>query len=342
MSINIGINGLGRIGSMAMRAALKQDNITLVGINDPFLSAEAMVYFLKYDSVHGRSDHEFIAHDDSIEISVGDQSPIRVPVFNEKEPAKLPWKKVQADYVLECTGQFLTTESAGGHLEAGAQYVVLSAPSKDQTPMFVMGVNQCSYRGESIVSNASCTTNCLAPIAKVLNDYVGIEAGLMTTVHAITASQKVTDSLAAKDWRLGRAAFQNIIPSSTGAAKAVGKVLPELDGRLTGMAFRVPTQDVSVVDLTCQLKKGTDIEGIKSAMKVASEGALEGVLGYTDEALVSTDFIGEACTSVFDAGASMCLTPTFVKVIAWYDNEWAYANKLLDLAVHMSKHNANA
>ncbi len=341
MEINVGINGFGRIGSMAMRAALKRPDINLVGINDPFLSSDAMVYFLKYDSVHGRSDDEIIPHRDAIEIRRSGQDALMVPVYNEKDPASIPWGKVGGNYILECTGKFLTSESAVGHLKSGANYVVMSAPSKDSVPMFVMGVNQETYQGQSIVSNASCTTNCLAPVAKVLHELAGIEAGLMTTVHAITASQKVTDSLTPSDWRLGRAAFQNIIPASTGAAKAVGKVLPALDGKLTGMAFRVPTQDVSVVDLTCQLERSTDINAIRECMKEKSKGELAGILGYTDEALVSTDFIGESCTSVFDAGASLCLTPTFVKIIAWYDNEWAYANKLLDLAAHMSKHNSN-
>ena len=295
-----------------------------------------MAYFLKFDTVHGRSRHEFFTYTDQLEVHVQGQPPQIVEVFGERDPANIPWSKISVDYVLECTGQFLTAEKAGAHLEAGAKKVVLSAPSKDNTPMFVMGVNHQQYNGQAIVSNASCTTNCLAPIAKVLDDAFGIEAGLMTTVHAVTASQKVTDSLVDKDWRLGRAAYQNIIPASTGAAKAVGRVLPNLEGKLTGMAFRVPTQDVSVVDLTCQLKQGTDMEGICSVMREASENSLSGILGYNEEPLVSSDFIGEACTSVFDARASMSLTPTFAKIIAWYDNEWAYANKLLDLVEYLS------
>ena len=289
MTIKIGINGFGRMGRMVMRAALTRSDIQIVGINDPFLSPKVMAYFLKYDSVHGRSAYEIRSGDDFLEVLIEGCSPILIPLYKETDPSKLPWGQVKAQYILECTGQFLTGELAQAHLSAGAKSVVLSAPSKDATPMFVMGVNHEKYAGEPIVSNASCTTNCLAPIAKVLHDEVGIVSGLMTTVHAVTASQKVTDSMPAGNLRLGRAAFQNIIPASTGAAKAVGKVLPELEGKLTGMAFRVPVQDVSVVDLTCQLKKKTDIESIRGMMKVASEGPMAGVLRYTHEALVSSD-----------------------------------------------------
>lgn len=336
-AINIAINGLGRIGSMAMRAVLERPELALVGINDPLLTAEAMVYFLRYDSVHGRSPHRFEAFADRIEVVIEGRPTQIIKVYAEKNPADITWSSCGADYILECTGQFLTTELAKSHLSAGAKRVVLSAPSKDDTPMFVMGVNHDRYQGESTVSNASCTTNCLAPIAKVMHEAFGIEAGLMSTVHAVTATQKVTDSISKRDWRSGRTAFNNIIPASTGAANAVGKVLPELAGKLTGMAFRVPTLDVSVVDLTCQLASDATLESIKEQMQRASEGPLKGVLGYTNEALVSSDFIGESCTSIFDAGASLCLTPRFVKLVSWYDNEWGYASKLLDLIEFMQQ-----
>lgn len=333
--MKIAINGLGRIGSLAVRAVLERDDLELVAINDPFITPEAMAYNLQFDTVHGRSQHQFNVHNQCMEVLLYEGGQQRVAIFHEKDPAHIQWAAHVVECVLDCTGQFLTQERAQPHIKSGAQFVVMSAPSQDATPMFVMGVNHQSYQGQKIVSNASCTTNCLAPIAKVLHENFGIATGLMTTVHAITASQKVTDSLVSKDFRLGRAAYHNIIPASTGAAKAVGKVLPALNGKLTGMAFRVPIQDVSVVDLTCQLKKPADLEAITAAMTAASENELSGVLAVTDQAMVSSDFIGNPHTSVYDANASLCLTPTFVKVIAWYDNEWAYTHKLLDLACYI-------
>jgi glyceraldehyde 3-phosphate dehydrogenase len=331
MAIKVGINGFGRIGRLAFRAACERDDIEVVGINDPFIDVDYMVYMTKYDSVHGRFKGEVSAADGKLVVNGK-----AIAVFAERNPADIGWASCGADYIVESTGVFLTKEGAQGHIDAGAKKVVMSAPSKDDTPMFVMGVNHKTYTNDmNFVSNASCTTNCLAPIAKVLNDNYGIVEGLMTTVHAVTATQKTADGPSAKDWRGGRAAGFNIIPSSTGAAKAVGKVIPELNGKLTGMAFRIPTCDVSVVDLTCRLEKGASYDEIKAAMKAASEGELKGVLGYTEDKVVSTDFIGEERTSVFDAEAGIALTDNFVKVVSWYDNEWGYSNKILDLVAHM-------
>ena len=331
MAIKVGINGFGRIGRLAFRAACERDDIEVVGINDPFIDVDYMVYMTKYDSVHGRFKGEVSAADGKLVVNGK-----AIAVFAERNPADIGWASCGADYIVESTGVFLTKEGAQGHIDAGAKKVVMSAPSKDDTPMFVMGVNHKTYTNDmNFVSNASCTTNCLAPIAKVLNDNYGIAEGLMTTVHAVTATQKTADAPSAKDWRGGRGAGFNIIPSSTGAAKAVGKVIPELNGKLTGMAFRVPTCDVSVVDLTCRLEKGASYDEIKAAMKAASEGELKGVLGYTEDKVVSTDFIGEERTSVFDADAGIALTDNFVKVVSWYDNEWGYSNKILDLVAHM-------
>ena len=330
MAIKVGINGFGRIGRLVFRAACNRKDIEVVGIND-LLDATYMAYMLKYDTVHGRFNGTVEVKDGSLVVN---GKSIRVTA--EKDPSNLKWDAIGADYVVESTGLFLDKEKAGLHIKAGAKRVILSAPSKDDTPMFVMGVNHKSYNGEAIVSNASCTTNCLAPLAKVVNDKWGILEGLMTTVHAVTATQKTVDGPSAKDWRGGRGAGFNIIPSSTGAAKAVGKVIPELKGKLTGMAFRVPTADVSVVDLTCRLAKPATYEEIKVAMKAASEGELKGILGYTDEEVVSSDFIGETKTSVFDAKAGIALSDTFVKLVSWYDNEWGYSNKVLDLIAHMS------
>ena len=325
MSQKIGINGFGRIGRMVFRAAATRDDIEVVGIND-LLDVDYLAYMLKYDSVHGRFGGTVEVKDGALVVN---GKTIRITA--ERDPANLKWDEVGAEVVVESTGFFLTDETARKHIEAGAKKVVLSAPSKDDTPMFVCGVNTDSYAGQDIVSNASCTTNCLAPVAKVLNDKFGIDKGLMTTVHAATATQKTVDGPSMKDWRGGRGILENIIPSSTGAAKAVGKVIPELNGKLTGMAFRVPTSDVSVVDLTVTLKKETSYEDICAAMKEASEGELKGILGYTEEAVVSTDFRGEVCTSVFDAKAGIQLDGSFVKVVSWYDNEWGYSNKVLDL-----------
>ena len=326
MAIKVGINGFGRIGRMVFRAAIKNfKDIEVVGIND-LLEPEYLAYMLKYDSVHGRFDGT-VAVEGSTMIVNGQ----KIRLTAERDPAALKWSDVGAEIVVDCTGLFLTKEKTEPHLTAGARKVLLSAPSKDDTPMFVFGVNSSQYAGEAIISNASCTTNCLAPVAKVLNDTFGIEKGLMTTVHAVTASQNTVDGPSAKDWRGGRGILGNIIPSSTGAAKAVGKVIPELNTKLTGMALRVPTSNVSVVDLTVLLKKECTYDEIKAAMKAASEGPMKGVLGYTEEKVVSTDFVGEALTSVFDAGAGIQLDSTFVKVVAWYDNEWAYSNKMLEM-----------
>lgn len=326
MTIKVGINGFGRIGRMVFRAAIKSfKDIEVVGIND-LLEPDYLAYMLKYDSVHGRFDGDVKIEGNTM---VVDGKKVRLT--SERDPANLKWNEVGAEVVIDCTGIFLTEETAKAHITAGAKKVLLSAPSKDATPMFVYGVNHKKYAGEAIISNASCTTNCLAPIAKVLNDSFGIKRGLMTTVHATTAKQKTVDSPSLKDWRGGRGILENIIPSSTGAAKAVGKVLPELDGKLTGMAMRVPTSNVSIVDLTVELNKETTYEDLCAAMKKASEGELKGVLGYTDEAVVGTDFIGDARTSIFDSKASIQLDKTFVKVLAWYDNEWAYSNKILDM-----------
>ena len=331
MTIRVGINGFGRIGRFVFRAAAERSDIEIVGIND-LIDLDYMAYMLKYDSTHGRFKG-------TVDVEAGqlivNGNPIRVTA--ERNPADLKWDEINVDVVVESTGLFLTDETARKHIEAGAKKVVLSAPSKDDTPMFVMGVNNESYQGQDVVSNASCTTNCLAPIAKVLNDNWGIADGLMTTVHATTATQKTVDGPSAKDWRGGRGAGQNIIPSSTGAAKAVGKVIPELNGKLTGMSFRVPTPNVSVVDLTVNLKKPASYQEICDAMKAASKGALAGVLDYTEDNVVSNDFIGETATSVFDAGAGIALTDTFVKVVSWYDNEIGYSNKVLDLVAYISK-----
>ncbi len=327
MTIKVGINGFGRIGRMVFRAAAQNfSDIEVVGIND-LLDPEYLAYMLKYDSVHGRFKGDISVEGGNL---IVDGKTIRLTA--ERDPANLKWGEVNADVVVEATGLFLTKETAEKHLAAGAKKVVMSAPSKDDTPMFVMGVNHESYAGQDIVSNASCTTNCLAPIAKVLNDNFGLKRGLMTTVHAATATQKTVDSPSNKDWRGGRGILENIIPSSTGAAKAVGKVIPELDKKLTGMAFRVPTSDVSVVDLTVELDKETTYEAVCAAMKTASEGSMKGVLGYTTDKVVSTDFVGEPCTSVVDAEAGMALDGTFIKVVSWYDNEWGYSNKVLELA----------
>ena len=327
--LRVGINGFGRIGRLAFRHACQRDDIEVVAIND-LIDVDYLAYMLRYDSTHGRFRGAVDVKDGAL---VVDGRPIRISA--ERDPANLAWGDVGADYVLECTGFFLTDASARAHISAGARRVVLSAPSKDDTPMFVMGVNHGDYTGQDIVSNASCTTNCLAPIAKVVHDTFGIASGLMTTVHATTATQKTVDGPSVKDWRGGRGAAQNIIPSSTGAAKAVGRVIPALNGRLTGMAFRVPTPDVSVVDLTVNLERSASYEQVKQAMKAASEGAMKGVLGYTEDAVVSNDFIGESCTSVFDANAGIALTDTFMKLVAWYDNEWGYAGKCLELIRHM-------
>lgn len=331
--IKVGINGFGRIGRLVFRAAQSRNDIQVVGIND-LIDVEYMAYMLKYDTMHGRFDGTVEIKDGKLVVN---GNPIRVTA--EKNPADLKWNEVGAEYVVESTGLFLTKEKAQGHIDAGAKYVVMSAPSKDDTPMFVCGVNLDQYKGQQFVSNASCTTNCLAPIAKVLNDKFGITEGLMTTVHSTTATQKTVDGPSAKDWRGGRAASGNIIPSSTGAAKAVGKVIPALNGKLTGMSMRVPTLDVSVVDLTCNLAKPASYDEICAAMKEASEGELKGVLGYTEDAVVSSDFLGDARTSIFDAKAGIQLTPTFVKVVSWYDNEWGYSNKVLDLVAYMASVN---
>ena len=327
MTIKIGINGFGRIGRMVFRAAVQNfKDIEVVGIND-LLEPDYLAYMLKYDSVHGRFKGD-VAVDGNTLVVNGKK--IRLTAV--KNPAELAWGDVGADIVVESTGLFLTKETAEAHLKAGAKKVILSAPSKDDTPMFVYGVNDKTYAGQAIISNASCTTNCLAPVAKVLNDSFGIKRGLMTTVHAATATQKTVDGPSNKDWRGGRGILENIIPSSTGAAKAVGVVLPELKGKLTGMAFRVPTSDVSVVDLTVELNKEASYAEICAAMKAASQGAMLGVLGYTEDKVVATDFRGEPCTSVFDAEAGIALDKTFVKVVAWYDNEWGYSNKCLEMA----------
>ncbi|MFN7958783.1 MAG: type I glyceraldehyde-3-phosphate dehydrogenase [Holophagaceae bacterium] len=332
MAIKVGINGFGRIGRMVFRAAVQHfQDIEIVGIND-LLEPEYLAYMLQYDSVHGRFKGT-IAVEGSTLIVNGKK--IRLTAV--KDPAELKWDEIGADVVIECTGLFLTQETCQKHLAAGAKKVIQSAPSKDDTPMFVFGVNDKTYAGQAIISNASCTTNCLAPVAKVLHDAFGIKRGLMTTVHAATATQKTVDGPSNKDWRGGRGILENIIPSSTGAAKAVGKVIPELNKKLTGMSFRVPTSDVSVVDLTVELSKETTYEAICAAMKAASEGPMKGVLGYTTDKVVSTDFRGEACTSVFDADAGIMLDSTFVKVVSWYDNEWGYSCKVLEMVRVISK-----
>jgi glyceraldehyde 3-phosphate dehydrogenase len=331
MSIKIGINGFGRIGRLAFRDAMSRDNIEIVGVND-LISVDYIAYMLKYDSTHGKFKGTVAVQDGNLVVN---GKSIRVSA--EKNPADLKWSAIGADYVIESTGLFTTVEKAKTHLAAGAKKVVISAPSAD-APMFVMGVNHDKYDSatQHVVSNASCTTNCLAPLAKVVNDNWGIIEGLMTTVHATTATQKTVDGPSGKDWRGGRGAAQNIIPSSTGAAKAVGKVIPELNGKLTGMSMRVPTPDVSVVDLTCRLAKPAKYEEIKAAMKKASETTLKGIMGYTEDAVVSTDFVGDPRICIFDAGAGIALNDTFVKLVAWYDNEWGYSSKLLDLILHMA------
>jgi len=332
MGIKVGINGFGRIGRMVFRAAARDfKDIEIVGIND-LLEPEYLAYMLKFDSVHGRFKGDISVDGHTLVVNGR-----RIRLTAVKDPAELKWGEVGADIVVESTGLFLTKETAEKHLAAGAKKVILSAPSKDDTPMFVFGVNDKSYAGQAIISNASCTTNCLAPVAKVLNDTWGIKRGLMTTVHAATATQKTVDGPSNKDWRGGRGILENIIPSSTGAAKAVGKVIPELNKKLTGMAFRVPTSDVSVVDLTVELVKPAKYEEICAAMKAASEGPMKGVLGYTEEKVVATDFRGESCTSVFDKDAGIALDDTFVKVVAWYDNEWGYSCKVLEMARVIAK-----
>ena len=328
--IKVGINGFGRIGRLVFRAAMAKDNVEIVGIND-LISVDYMAYMLRYDTMHGQFKGSIEVKDGALVVN---GHSIRVTA--EKDPANLKWNEVGAEYVVESTGLFLTKEKAEAHIKAGAKRVVMSAPSKDDTPMFVMGVNNKTYAGQTIVSNASCTTNCLAPIAKVINDKFGMVEGLMTTVHSTTATQKTVDGPSMKDWRGGRAASGNIIPSSTGAAKAVGKVIPSLNGKLTGMSLRVPTLDVSVVDLTCTLAKDVTYDEICQAMKEASEGELKGILGYTEDAVVSSDFLGDPRTSIFDAKAGIQLSPRFVKVVSWYDNEWGYSNKVLELIEYMN------
>ncbi len=334
--IKVGIHGFRRIGRFVFRAAQKRSDIQIVGIND-LCPVDYLAYMLKYDTMHGQFDGTIEANVEKSQLIVNGKT---IRVTAEKNPADLKWNEVGAEYVVESTGLFLTKEKAQAHIEAGAKYVVMSAPSKDDTPMFVCGVNENTYvKGTQFVSNASCTTNCLAPIAKVLNDKFGILDGLMTTVHSTTATQKTVDGPSMKDWRGGRAASGNIIPSSTGAAKAVGKVIPTLNGKLTGMSMRVPTLDVSVVDLTVNLAKPATYAEICAAMKEASEGELKGILGYTEDAVVSSDFLGDTRTSIFDAKAGIALTDTFVKVVSWYDNEIGYSNKVLDLIAHMAKVN---
>ncbi len=327
--IKVGINGFGRIGNLVFSAAFERDNIEIVGIND-LIDVNYLAYMLKYDSVHGRFQGEVKVEDGHLVVNGN-----KIRVTSEKDPNNLKWNEVGADYVVDSTGIFLTQDLAKSHLNAGAKKVIMSAPPKDDTPMFVMGVNHKELKADQVmISNASCTTNCLAPLAKVVHENFGILEGLMTTVHATTATQKTVDGPSAKDWRGGRSALLNIIPSSTGAAKAVGKVIPSLNGKLTGMSFRVPTADVSVVDLTCRLSKETTYEEIKAALKSASENDLKGILGYTEDAVVSQDFVGDKRTSIFDAEAGIMLSPTFVKLVSWYDNETGYSNKLVDLLIH--------
>ena len=330
MSIKVGINGFGRIGRMVFRASINHPDIEIVGIND-LCPADYLAYMLKYDTMHGQFKGEVSSTENAIVVNGKE-----IPIFAERNPADLPWGKIGAEYVVESTGLFLTKEKAQGHIDAGAKKVIMSAPSKDDTPMFVCGVNLDKYTSDmTFVSNASCTTNCLAPIAKVLNDNFGITDGLMTTVHSTTATQKTVDGPSLKDWRGGRAASGNIIPSSTGAAKAVGKVIPELQGKLTGMAMRIPSADVSIVDLTCRLEKGATMDEICAAVKAASEGPMAGVIEYVDDEVVSSDFRTDAHTSIFDAKAGISLNPNFVKLVAWYDNEWGFSNKMLDLTAHI-------
>lgn len=331
--VKVGINGFGRIGSMLLRASIKNNmNIEIVGINDPFMSPDYAAYMLRYDTIHGRFDGTVEAGPDCIIVNGK-----KIMFYAEREPEMIPWAKCGAEYVAEATGKFTTKEDAERHLKGGAKKVVITAPGKNGVPVFVMGVNHTDYKKDmDIVSNASCTTNCLAPLAKVINDNFGIEEGLMTTVHSVTATQLTVDGSSKKDWRGGRAACGNIIPSSTGAAKMVGEVIPTLKGKLTGMSFRVPTLDVSVVDLTCRLKKSTTYDEIKAVMKKAAATSMKGIVGYTEDSVVSSDFIGEVCTSVFDANAGIMLNPNFVKLVAWYDNEWGYSCKVLDLILYMA------
>jgi glyceraldehyde 3-phosphate dehydrogenase len=330
--VKVGINGFGRIGRLVFRAALSRKDVQVVAINDPFIDLDYMVYMLKYDSIHGQFKGEISVKGDKLVVDGNE-----ITVFQCMKPEEIAWASANADYVVESTGVFTTTDKAAAHFVGGAKKVVISAPSAD-APMFVMGVNQDKYTSDmKVVSNASCTTNCLAPLAKVINDNFGIKDGLMTTVHSTTATQKTVDGPSKKDWRGGRAASGNIIPSSTGAAKAVGKVIPELNGKLTGMSFRVPTLDVSVVDLTVNLAKPATYDEIKAAVKKASENELKGILGYTEDAVVSSDFIGDARTSIFDAEAGIALTDSFVKLVSWYDNEWGYSNKVVDLIAHMAQ-----
>ena len=332
MAVKVGINGFGRIGRMVFRAAMTKPEIEIVGVNDPFIDPDYMVYMLKYDSVHGKFDGEVSAKDGKLVVNGKE-----ITVFNCMDPKDIDWKSCGAEYIVESTGVFTTTEKASAHFNGGAKKVVISAPSSD-APMFVMGVNHNTYNKDmKVISNASCTTNCLAPLAKVLNDKFGLVEGLMTTVHATTGTQKTVDGPSKKDWHGGRANMGNIIPSSTGAAKAVGKVIPELNGKLTGMSMRVPTLDVSVVDLTCRLAKDVTYDEVCAAMKEASEGELKGIMGYTEDAVVSTDFTGDPRTSIFDAKAGIALTGNFMKLISWYDNEWGYSNKLCDLLLHAAK-----
>jgi glyceraldehyde 3-phosphate dehydrogenase len=335
--VKIGINGFGRIGRLVFRASLERDDVQVVVINDPFIDLNYMVYMLKYDSVHGRFKGDVCAKDGKLVVDGR-----AINVHECRDPKEIPWGADGADYIADATGVFHSKELAQGHIDGGAKKVVYTGPSKDDTPMFVCGVNLDKYTKDmTFVSNASCTTNCLAPLAKVINDNFGITEGLMTTVHATTATQLTVDGSSKKDWRGGRAAAANIIPSSTGAAKAVGVVIPELKGKLTGMAFRVPTINVSVVDLTCKLAKSASYDEIKAAVKKAAEGPMKGILAYTEDAVVSTDFIGEVCTSVFDAQAGIALNDSFVKLVAWYDNEWGYSNKVVDLIQYMAKVDAS-
>jgi len=339
MAVKMGINGFGRIGRLVFRAGMENQSVSMVAINDPFMDTDYLMYLLRYDSVHGGFKGTIEKADGGIKVNGH-----FVHLFAEKDPVNIPWGKAGADYICESTGVFLDKPKGGLHLKGGAKKTILSAPAKDDSPLFVMGVNNHKYTSDmDIVSNASCTTNCLAPVAKVLNDNFGIAEGLMTTVHAVTINQLPVDgpSKGGKDWRAGRASGANIIPSTTGAAKAVGKVIPELNGKLTGMAFRVPTTDVSVVDLTCKLDKEASYDDICKKMKEASEGPLKGVLGYTEDAVVSSDFIQDPRTSIFDAGAGISLNKNFCKVVSWYDNEWGYSNKLVELAHHMAKQDGN-
>lgn len=332
MAVKLGINGFGRIGKLTFQAALCKEEVEIVAVNDPFITADYMAYMLKYDTVHGKFKGEVKGEGNTLTVNGRE-----IKVYNEMDPHNIPWGELGVEYVLECSGVFTTLEKAQAHIDAGAKRVVISAPSKD-APMFVMGVNNEEYDPSmTIISNASCTTNCLAPLAKIINDNFGIKDGLMTTVHSTTATQKTVDGASKKDWRGGRAASANIIPSSTGAAKAVGKVIPSLNGKLTGMAFRVPTVDVSVVDLTCNLEKPATYEEICAAVKRASENEMKGIVEYVDDLVVSSDFISDEHTSIFDAKAGIQLTDTFVKLVAWYDNEWGYSNKLVDLAIYTSK-----